>query len=71
MTTTKAAGSVRAKLTLSDISEVPEAEIALVNVENPALLMAVDAPMLWSAESPNLYELLITLYDADGTGSVT
>ena len=28
--------------------------------------MAVDAPMLWSAESPDLYELLITLYDADG-----
>ncbi len=67
VTTTKAAGSVRAKLTLSDISEVAEAEIALVNGENPAVHMAVDAPMLWSAESPNLYELLITLYDADGT----
>ncbi len=67
VTTTKAAGSVRAKLTLSDISEAAEAEIALVNGENPAVHMAVDAPMLWSAESPNLYELLITLYDADGT----
>ncbi|MDE6911790.1 MAG: DUF4981 domain-containing protein [Lachnospiraceae bacterium] len=67
VTTTKAEGSVRAKLTLSDISEVAEAEIALVNGENPAVHMAVDAPMLWSAESPNLYELLITLYDADGT----
>ncbi len=66
VTTTKAAGSVRAKLTLSDISEVAASEIVLVNGENPAVHMAVDAPMLWSAESPNLYELLITLYDADG-----
>ena len=66
VTTTQTEGSVRAKLTLSDISEVAEAEIALVNGENPAVHMAVDAPMLWSAESPNLYELLITLYDADG-----
>ncbi len=67
VTTTQAEGSVRAKLTLSDISEVAESEIVLKNGENPAVHMAVDAPMLWSAESPNLYELLITLYDADGT----
>lgn len=67
VTTTQIEGSVRAKLTLSDISEVAESEIVLKNGENPAVHMAVDAPMLWSAESPNLYELLITLYDADGT----
>ena len=66
VTTTQTEGSVRAKLTLSDISEVAESEIVLKNGENPAVHMAVDAPMLWSAESPDLYELLITLYDADG-----
>lgn len=61
--TTKAA---KAKLTLSDVAVVSETNVELVNGENEAVHMAVDAPMLWSAECPNLYELLITVYDADG-----
>lgn len=61
--TTKAA---KAKLTLSDVAVVSETNVELVNGENEAVHMAVDAPMLWSAESPVLYELLITVYDADG-----
>ncbi|MFG6344419.1 MAG: DUF4981 domain-containing protein [Lachnospiraceae bacterium] len=66
VTARQAEGSVRAGLTLSDISEAAETEITLVNGENPAVHMTVDEPMLWSAEEPFLYELLITLYDADG-----
>ncbi len=59
------AKAARAKLTLSDGTIVSEADVELVNGENEAVHMAVDAPMLWSAESPTLYELLITIYDVD------
>jgi beta-galactosidase len=58
--------SAKAKLILSDITEVAETEILLVEGKNPAVHMTVDAPMLWSAEEPNLYELLITVYDGNG-----
>ena len=66
VTALQAASCVKAKLTLSDISEVAGTEITLVNGANPAVHMTVDEPRLWSAEEPYLYELLITLYDADG-----
>ena len=46
--------SAKAKLILSDITEVAETEILLVEGKNPAVHMTVDAPMLWSAEEPNL-----------------
>ncbi|MDE7273263.1 MAG: DUF4981 domain-containing protein [Lachnospiraceae bacterium] len=65
--TQKADGAARAKLTLSDgITEISELEVELVDGENPAVHMTVDSPMLWSAEDPNLYELTIVVYDADG-----
>ncbi|MDE6221198.1 MAG: beta-galactosidase, partial [Lachnospiraceae bacterium] len=65
--THKADGAARAKLTLSDgITEISELEVELVDGENPAVHMTVDSPMLWSAEDPNLYELTIVVYDADG-----
>lgn len=66
VTALQAASCVKAKLTLSDISEVAGTEITLVNGANPAVHMTVDEPRLWSAEEPYLYELLITLYDSDG-----
>lgn len=66
VTARQAKNSVRAKLTLSDITEVAATEITLVEGENPEVHMTVDAPMLWSAEEPNLYELLITVYDGNG-----
>lgn len=66
VTARQAENSVRAKLTLSDITEVAATEITLVEGENPEVHMTVDAPMLWSAEEPNLYELLITVYDGNG-----
>lgn len=66
VTARQAENSVRAKLTLSDITEVAATEITLVEGENPEVHMTVDAPMLWSAEEPNLYELLITVYDENG-----
>lgn len=66
VTTKQTAKPAKAKLVLSDISEVAVTEIALADGENPAVHMPVNAPMLWSAEEPNLYELLITVYDVDG-----
>jgi len=62
-----AKAAAKAKLTLSDITVISEADITLVNGENEPVHMAVDAPMLWSAENPVLYDLLITVYDANGT----
>ena len=66
VTTKQTAKPAKAKLVLSDISEVAVTETALADGENPAVHMPVNAPMLWSAEEPNLYELLITVYDVDG-----
>ncbi len=61
------ASQARAKLVLTDgVAEIAEAEAALADGENQPVHMAVDAPMLWSAEEPFLYELMITVYDADG-----
>lgn len=58
----------KAKMTLSDgVAEIAEVEVSLVDGENEAVHMAVDTPMLWSAEEPFLYELMITVYDADKT----
>lgn len=57
----------RAVLTLTDgVAEIAEAEVSLVDGENEPVHLAVDTPMLWSAEEPFLYELMITVYDADG-----
>lgn len=57
----------RAVLTLTDgVAEIAETEVSLVDGENEPVHMAVDTPMLWSAEEPFLYELMITVYDADG-----
>ncbi len=61
------ASQARAKLVLTDgVAEIAGAEAALADGENQPVHMAVDAPMLWSAEEPFLYELMITVYDADG-----
>ena len=58
----------RAFLTLTDgVAEIAETEVSLVDGENEPVHMAVDTPMLWSAEEPFLYELMITVYDADKT----
>ncbi len=58
----------RAVLTLTDgVAEIAETEVSLVDGENEPVHMAVDTPMLWSAEEPFLYELMITVYDADKT----
>lgn len=58
----------RAKMTLTDgVTEIAVAETALVDGVNQPVHMAVDTPMLWSAEEPFLYELMITVYDADKT----
>jgi len=58
----------KAVLTLSDgVTEIAETEVTLVDGENEPVHMAVDGPMLWSAEDPFLYELMITVYGADGT----
>ncbi len=67
----KTASQTTALLKLTDAktsgaAEVAEAEIALIEGENPPVHMTVDAPMLWSAEDPFLYELTITVCDADG-----
>ncbi|MDE6622011.1 MAG: DUF4981 domain-containing protein [Lachnospiraceae bacterium] len=65
---TQKAGAARAKLKLSDgVTEISELEVKLVEGENPAVHMTVGTPRLWSAEEPNLYELMIAVYDADGT----
>ncbi|MDE7478402.1 MAG: beta-galactosidase, partial [Lachnospiraceae bacterium] len=57
----------RAKLVLLDNRmEVTTLDIELADGENQAVHMAVDAPRLWSAEKPYLYDLMITIYDAEG-----
>ncbi len=62
----RAPGSVR--LTLSkDGQTVQTLEGALE--EESAYVMKVEAPALWSAEEPELYDLLIEVLDADGAVS--
>ncbi len=59
--------SARVRLALADgAAAIAETEIMLTEGENQPVHMAVDAPRLWSAEKPFLYELMITVYDTDG-----
>ncbi len=62
-----AVSSARARLVLTDgAAAIAEVETVLTEGENQPVHMAVDAPRLWSAEKPFLYELTITVYGADG-----
>lgn len=64
LTIDRPCGTVRATLLAPDGQVAGEAMLgaqARVNVAFP-----VDAPQLWSAESPALYTLLVTLTDGDG-----
>lgn len=66
--TNQAPSQTRARLSLTDgVTKIAEAETALADGENQPVHMTVDAPMLWSAEEPFLYELMITVYGADGS----
>lgn len=64
--------TVKAQLKNEDGTNfLEETEIATVSVnggETKSVTGSVEnlAPKLWSAESPNLYTLVITLYDSDG-----
>ncbi|MCM1182149.1 MAG: DUF4981 domain-containing protein [Roseburia sp.] len=46
---------------------VAELDFALSGGENPTIAIPVERPVLWSAEKPVLYDLLLTVYHADGT----
>ena len=44
----------------------PVATASATAAENLTLDLSVDHPQLWSAETPNLYDLVLTLKDAEG-----
>lgn len=46
-----------------------ELDFALRDGENPALVLPVAHPQLWSAEKPVLYDLTVTVFAADGSVS--
>ena len=46
--------------------QVASLSTTLTDGENPTITLSVDAPRLWSAEKPQLYDLFITVYDEDG-----
>ena len=57
----------KADLTLLYKNEqVASLSTTLTDGENPTITLNVDAPRLWSAEKPQLYDLYITVYDEDG-----
>lgn len=49
-----------------DQKEAACLDVGLKNGENPAIIMNVENPRLWSAEKPELYDLMITVYDEAG-----
>lgn len=57
--------TVEAKILAGDGSEIATAS-AEASTQEISLNMNVNAPKLWSAEAPNLYDLVLTLKDADG-----
>lgn len=55
---------------LTDLTEAPNKEVAEASFSlsdgGGELTLALEGMKLWSAEEPNLYELLLTVADADG-----
>lgn len=62
---TKASAKARAELFYHN-QEAARLDIELKNGDNPAFIIHVDNPQLWSAEKPNLYDLMLTVYDEAG-----
>lgn len=61
-----ASGTLRAVLT--DPNGKPLAEQNMpVTASEQVVAFSVEQPLLWSAEQPNLYHLVLTLQDAEGT----
>ena len=59
--------NARAKLELSYQNQaVSGLDMELAEGKNPTAVLKVASPQLWSAEKPNLYDLVITVYDQTG-----
>lgn len=61
-----ASGTLRAVLTDPNGKLLAEQSMP-VTASEQVVAFSVEQPLLWSAEQPNLYHLVLTLQDADGT----
>lgn len=63
---TSVSGAVLKAYIKDGSSVIAEKEVSVTSMKKVSISMDVTAPRLWSAETPNLYDLVITLKDSKG-----